>query len=151
MTENTKNYHGECRGLFQALQRAIKAGASTAELHKLAEEMIPSSPDSPNNVSYRCLLCQDTGAVLVWSNETIHAVMKGAEYVPRKRCSLRCSCSANRRWSEDFPIYEPARWCRFTGYDKLDEVKAWCETYQIAKAERLLGEFCGSDESDNMF
>jgi hypothetical protein len=128
------DYGGAKWSVLAAYRDAKARGKSLGEAMKIIAEHIP--PDE-NPRRFRCLKCRDHGALLVWSNETIHAVMKGAEVIPRKRCSLRCDCEANKRWSEMFPVYDPARYCLFSGYDQLHEVEQWCETYKGMKLQSM--------------
>lgn len=114
-------------GVYKAVLEGMKAGRSIKDL---VRELVPADDNPPR---YRCLRCRDTGSVLVWSNATIHAVMKGAEHVPLKRCSVRCQCAANRRWSESFPVYDESKFCLFSGYGAIEEVRQWCEVYKQCK------------------
>lgn len=120
-------------GIYREVLEGVKAGKSVKQL---CAELIP--PDE-NPRRYKCLRCLDSGVVLVWSNQTIHAVMNGAENIPRKRCTVRCVCEANKRWSETFPVYEDGRYCLFSGYDCLHEVESWCEVYKQIKLQRMPG------------
>jgi hypothetical protein len=118
-------------GIYLAVLEGVKAGKSVKQL---CAELIPQE-DNPRR--YKCLRCLDSGVVLVWSNQTIHAVMKRAEVVPRKRCTVRCVCEANKKWSETFSIYEESKFCLFSGYDELHEVEQWCEVYRSLKLQRM--------------
>lgn len=119
-------------GTYDALRKAVSEGKSTLEILK-------AIPDDANPSRYRCLRCRDSGSVLVWANVTIHAVMKGAERVPKKRCSVRCTCEASRRWSEEFPMYDETKFCLFSGYGAIDEVRQWCEVYKQCKVASMAG------------
>lgn len=128
------DYGGAKWSLLAAFKAASQRGKTLAESMKIIAEMIPV--DS-NPRRYKCLRCLDHGMVLVWANETIHAVANNAERIPRKRCSLRCDCEASKRWSEAIPVYDPNRYCLFSGYDQLHEVEQWVETYKACKVQSM--------------
>jgi hypothetical protein len=128
------DYGGPKWSLAGALKTLRERGGSIKDAMATLIDLIPADRNPPR---YKCLRCLDSGIVLVWSNETIHAVMNGAENVPRKRCSLRCDCENGKRWSETFQVYDESGYCLFSGYDCLHEVESWCEVYKQMKLQRM--------------
>lgn len=128
------DYGGGKWSLLAAFKAAKERGKTLGEAMKIIAELVPEDANPPR---YRCLRCRDSGSVLVWSNRTIHAVMHNAEHVPKYRCSMRCDCDAGKRWSENFSVFDPERYCLFSGYDQLHEVEQWCETYKMLRLQSM--------------
>lgn len=125
---------------LEALNNARETGRDPAQV---LEELMPSDPT--NAPRYRCLRCKDSGSLLVWTNETIYAVMHGADAIPRKRMSVACDCEAGLRVARPdengrptfLPIFDHEQFCEFNGYDRVDDVREWVEAKRQSRVESM--------------
>jgi hypothetical protein len=84
---------GKPMDLVKLSQKVAAAVAQGKNAYQISREMYPLSPDEER--SYRCLICEDTGLALVWSNQSMAAAENGT-LTPDRGCSrvaVRCSCS----------------------------------------------------------
>lgn len=119
-------------GIYHRIMRAIRSGKPTKEI--LAE--IPKNPEGEPR--FRCLRCKDLGAVQVWANQSIHAVVKNAEHVPIYSATCRCDCPASGKWAEALAVFSPEQFCLYSSRaDRLDELRSWCGTWRDTRVERM--------------